>query len=130
MSRAERSISDLLDQFLRAKESLGVSPATIRCYRTHFQAIGHDLDLNTAISELRRADLDKAVSAMRRRGLAPNSIKSYTWTIKAFLSWCNEEDLTELNIPLYKAAETIKEKQIIRLIPRKIIVRFAHISIG
>ena len=109
MSRAERSISDLLDQFLRAKEALGVSPATIRCYRTHFQVIGHDLDLSIPINELRKVDLDRAVAAMRRRGLAPNSIKSYTRTIKAFLSWCNEEDLTELNIPLYKAAETIKE---------------------
>lgn len=109
MAMEDRSISDLLKSFLRAKESLGVSPATIRSYEMQFQAIGRDLDLNTAICELRKTDLDRAVSAMRRRGLSPNSIKTYTTAIKAFLSWCNAEGLTELQIPLYKAAETIKE---------------------
>ncbi len=46
---------------------------------------------------------------MRDAGLAANSIKSYTRTLKSFLSWCNEAGITRLNIPLYKAEETIKE---------------------
>ena len=40
---------------------------------------------------------------MRDAGLAANSIKSYTRTLKSFLSWCNEAGITQLNIPLYKA---------------------------
>ena len=46
---------------------------------------------------------------MRDADLAANSIKSYTRTLKSFLSWCNEAGITRLNIPLYKAEETIKE---------------------
>ena len=29
--------------------------------------------------------------------------------LKSFFSWCNEEGITRLNIPLYKAEETVKE---------------------
>ncbi len=49
------------------------------------------------------------LASMRDADLAPNSIKSYTNTLKSFFSWCNEENITSLNIPLYKAEETIKE---------------------
>ena len=41
--------------------------------------------------------------------LHANSINSYTRVLKSFFSWCNEQGLTRLNIPLYKAEETVKE---------------------
>ena len=46
---------------------------------------------------------------MREAGLSPNSINSYMRVLKSFFSWCNEQGLTRLNVPLYKAEETVKE---------------------
>lgn len=43
---------------------------------------------------------------MRDAGLAANSIKSYTRTLKSFFSCCNAEGITR---PLYKTEETVKE---------------------
>ena len=49
------------------------------------------------------------IVSMRDAGLSPNSINSYTRVLKSFFSWCNEQGITRLNIPLYKAEETVKE---------------------
>ena len=46
---------------------------------------------------------------MRDKGLSANSIRSYTRMLKVFLTWCNEENITTLNIKKYKGEETIKE---------------------
>ena len=48
---------------------------------------------------------------MQESGLSPNSIKSYSITLKAFLSWCNTEGLTSLNMAKYKGEETILIKE-------------------
>ena len=50
-----------------------------------------------------------AMFSMRDASLSPNSINSYTRTLKSFFSWCNEQGITRLNIPLYKVEETVKE---------------------
>ena len=41
-----------------------------------------------------------------KEGLSNSSIKSYTLTLKCFLSWCSEEGYTKANLKIYKAAET------------------------
>ena len=61
------------------------------------------------IAMLQKADLDAMIISMRDASLSPNSINSYTRTLKSFFSWCNEQGITRLNIPLYKAEETVKE---------------------
>ncbi len=63
----------------------------------------------TSIEKINTNSLEKMISSMRDAGLSANSIKSYTSTLKSFFSWCNEGGITELNISLYKAEETIKE---------------------
>ena len=78
-------------------------------YQQNFSAIGKHLDLRLSIEKLNTNELEQMVVSMRDAELAPNSIKSYTRTMKSFLSWCNEEGITDLTIPLYKAEETIKE---------------------
>ena len=67
------------------------------------------LDTGTDIAALQKADLDDMIVSMRGAGLLPNSINSYMRVLKSFFSWCNEQGLTRLNIPLYKAEETVKE---------------------
>ena len=67
------------------------------------------LDIDLDIADLKKRDLENMIASMRESGLASNTINSYTRTLKTFLSWCNREGYTSLNIPLYKAEETIKE---------------------
>ena len=67
------------------------------------------MDVKMDIAMLQKADLDAMIISMRDASLSPNSINSYTRTLKSFFSWCNEQGITRLNIPLYKAEETVKE---------------------
>lgn len=46
---------------------------------------------------------------MRNSNLAANSISTYVRILRVFLSWCNEEGITNLNMKPYKSEETIKE---------------------
>lgn len=103
------TIADTFQDFLASKKATGVSEKTLATYGQHFSAIGKHLSPNIPINSLCKADLDSMVSSMRDSGLAANSIKSYTRTMKSFLSWCNAAGITRLNLPLYKAEETIKE---------------------
>ena len=66
---------------------------------------GAALDTGTDIAALQKADLDDMIVSMRGAGLSPNSINSYMRVLKSFFSWCNEQGLTRLNIPLYTAEE-------------------------
>lgn len=46
---------------------------------------------------------------MRESNLSSYTINTYTRMLKSFLSWCNEEDIKDVNIKLYKCEETIRE---------------------
>ena len=103
------TVADTFADFLAGKKAAGVSEKTLATYGQHFSAISKHLSPTIPIDGLNKADLEAMISSMRDAGLAANSIKSYTRTLKSFLSWCNEAGITRLNIPLYKAEETIKE---------------------
>lgn len=103
------TMADTFGDFIMSRKAKGLSDKTITTYKQQFAAIGKHLDTAIPIDELTKQDLEEMISSMRDAGLAPNSIKSYTRTLKSFFSWCNEEGITRLNIPLYKAAETVKE---------------------
>ena len=95
--------------FLTACKGKGLSPKTLQTYSYHFAAISKHLSPATPIDALSKSDLDSMISSMRDSSLTPNSIRSYTRTLKSFFSWCNMQGITSLNIPLYKAEETVKE---------------------
>ena len=67
------------------------------------------LDVNKPIDFLCKKDLQKMIADMRDTNLSSNTIRSYTATLKTFFTWCREEGIADLDIPLYKAEETIKE---------------------
>lgn len=103
------SVADTFADFLLSRKAKGLSEKTLTTYKQHLAAIGKHLDITTPLDALTKQDLESMIASMRDAGLASNSIKSYTRTLKSFFSWCNEQGITRLNIPLYKAEETVKE---------------------
>ena len=61
------------------------------------------------IQNLTKNNLDEMISEVRCEKLSDASINSYSRTLKVFLSWCNEQKRTSLNISLYKSSETVNE---------------------
>ena len=107
--KSSLTISDAFDNFILAKSMQGVSDVTLKTYKSHFRCISKHLDTSCKISELSKQELSKMIASMRGAELASNSIASFVRVLKAFLSWANEEGLTAVNVPRYKAEETVKE---------------------
>ncbi len=103
------SAAECFDRFLLTKRANGAKDKTIDSYSQHFHAISRHLNIHKNMEDMCSDDLQNMILSMRESGLAPNSIKSYTITLKAFLSWCNTEGITDLNMKKYKGEETIKE---------------------
>ncbi len=103
------TMEETFEDFLLMKKSRGLSEKTLRTYKEHLKAIGKHLPIDKSMDSLEKSDLEKMISSMRDIGLSPNSIQSYTRTLKSFFSWCNEEGISDLNMSRYRAEETIKD---------------------
>ena len=101
--------TETFERFLLTKRAHGIKTKTVDTYSQHFHAISKHLDTSQEVAEMTSEDLQNMIISMQESALSPNSIKSYTITLKAFLSWCNSEGITNLNIAKYKGEETIKE---------------------
>lgn len=103
------TFEECFEKFLLNRSARGLSDKTLKTYNSHFHSISKYLPADTEIDLLRNSDLEEMISKMRKSNLSANSINSYTRTLKTFLSWCNEEEITKVNIKLYKTEETIKD---------------------
>ena len=103
------TIEETFSDFIISKKTKGLAEKTLQSYQSQFQAVARHMDVKMDIAMLQKADLDAMIISMRDASLSPNSINSYTRTLKSFFSWCNEQGITRLNTPLYKAEETVKE---------------------
>lgn len=103
------TIADTFNDFIIARKAKGLAEKTLESYKSHFKAIARHLDMSRNIEDLNKSDTENMIASMRDSGLATNSINSYTRLLKAFLSWCNEEDITQFNIKIYRSEETVKE---------------------
>ena len=103
------TLDETFADFLLSRRAKGLAEKTLESYSSQWKAVARHLDTGTDIAAIQKADLDAMIVSMRDAGLSPNSINSYTRVLKSFFSWCNEQGITRLNIPLYKAEETVKE---------------------
>lgn len=103
------TMEETFSDFITSRKVKGLAEKTIVSYQSQFQAIAKHIDMSMDIAAIQKADLDSMLVSMRESGLSPNSINSYTRVLKSFFSWCNEQNITALNIKLYKGEETIKE---------------------
>lgn len=105
----DTTIAEAFAEFIIDKTALGTSEKTLQTYHYHFRSISRFLNSETPIAELTDNQLKTMIAQMRSADLSATSISSYVRTLKSFLSWCNENDKTQVNIKLYKAPETVKE---------------------
>lgn len=108
MKKIEYTVEEAFNDFITSKRANGLQEKTLLTYQQHFRAIGKELDFEIDIRALSKREIEEAISRLRTR-LSSNSVRSYTATLKSFLSWTNEEGLTELSIKLFKAEETVKD---------------------
>ena len=115
---------DKIKSFILHCKSKGLSDKTIATYEQHFSAMEKHIDLDKPIDYLCKKDFEIMIAAMREAGLTSNTIRSYTRTISTFLTWCREEGITNLHIPLYQAEETMKRAMSSALIYHQTISTF------
>ena len=107
--KTSKTMKEFFDDFIIAKKAQGLADKTIKSYQSQFRSINNHLDVNVPIEDITKSDLEKMVTSMRNSNLAANSISTYVRILRVFLSWCNEEGITNLNMKPYKSEETIKE---------------------
>ena len=107
--KTSKTTAECFEDFIISKRAQGIADKTITTYQSQFRAVSKHLDVTIPIEDLTKSDLDNMVASMRNSNLATNSISSYVRILRVFLSWCNEENITRLNMKAYKGEETIKE---------------------
>ncbi len=108
MKKSE-TIAEVFDNFILTRKAKGLSDKTVLSYKSHFKSLRNYLNIELPIDDLTKTELENMVARMRDSRLAANSISSYVRVLKTFLSWCNSEGITQINMPRYKSEETIKE---------------------
>lgn len=65
---------------------------TIRNYRYHMKNMSNYFDAEKPFDEVTKRDIEAKVVAMRKAGLAHNTIATYNRMLKTFYNWCNAEE--------------------------------------
>ena len=103
------TLEEIFEEFLDAKTALGLSKKTVETYSQHFRSVRPYLDVTVPIEDVDARMIRRAVSALSRKGISPNSIRSYTATLKSFFSWCRSEGLCDVDFALFRGVETIPQ---------------------
>ena len=90
------TIEETFSDFIISRKTKGLAEKTLQSYQSQFQAVARHMDVKMDIAMLQKADLDAMIISMRDASLSPNSINSYTRTLKSFFSWCNEQGIPVL----------------------------------
>lgn len=103
------TVRETFENYIISRKARGVADKTLQSYKSQFDAAARHLDVETDISKLKKSDLDAMVISMRDAKLSSNSINTYTRMLRSFFFWCKEQEITDVNVQLYKAEETVKE---------------------
>ena len=108
--RESKTIPELFEIFLMEKDSMCVSPTTIRTYRNKYRACSCFYNLDVPIDEFTQDDIVKLTLNMksgrkldgRQFNIKDSTISSYLAGLKSFFAWCNVNEYSDVFIPLYK----------------------------
>ena len=104
-----QTYAEVFQSFISAKTAEGVSDITIRNYHNNLNVISKYLDTSRPLEDITKSDLDEMIVAMRRAGLAHNSISTYVRIVRTFLNWCHGSGRSSLTISNIKDKDTVKE---------------------
>ena len=82
--------------FVISQAAKGVVDITIRNYRYHMKNMSNYFDAEKPFDEVTNRDIEAMVVAMRKAGLAHNTIATYNRMLKTFYNWCNAEELSSM----------------------------------
>ena len=72
-----KNFLEVLEMFVISQSAKGVTDVTLRNYRYHMKNIANYLDVNRSFDDVTKRDIETMVAAMRRSGMAHNSIATY-----------------------------------------------------
>ena len=105
----ELTFAEAFETFLKDSAARGLAEKTLRTYRNHLHCISLYFDISIPLGKLTRDGLNEMVVSMRESGLASNSISSYVRVTTTFLNWCQKRKYCNVEMPKYRAEETVKE---------------------
>ena len=103
------NFEDVFHIFEASQNAKGVSETTLNNYKYNLKNISKYLDVKKPFDEVTKSDVEKMVVAMRKAGLAHNSIATYVRTLKTFYNWCVAAGYPSIEVPAIKEKETVKE---------------------
>ena len=105
----ERSFLEVFQMFETSQAAKGVADVTLKNYKYHLSNISHYFNVNNCFEEITKREIEEMIVAMRKKGLAHNTIATYVRLLKTFYNWCEREGLYSINITNIKEKETVKE---------------------
>ena len=108
-NRVGASFEEVYTSFVISKTSLGLSEKTILNYKYHLRTVARYIDISMPFDSLSKRDLELMVVQMRDSGLAHNTIATNVRFMRTFLHWCQDEGLTDLDMPNIKEKDTVRE---------------------
>lgn len=97
-----KNFLEVFEMFVISQSAKGVTDVTLRNYRYHMKNIANYLDVNRSFDDVTKRDIETMVAAMRRSGMAHNSIATYMRMLRTFYKPRFGWDC--LNINIYKPA--------------------------
>ena len=104
-----KNFLEVFEMFVISQTAKGVADITIRNYRYNMKNMGNYFNTEQPFDAVTKREIEAMVVAMRKAGLAHNTIATYNRMLKTFYNWCNAENLSTMTIATIKEKETVKE---------------------
>lgn len=68
------TVKELFSLFISNSSAKGLKEKTIKTYQQHFNSVSKRLNVEIPVSRLKKADLDRMISVLRKESLSDQSI--------------------------------------------------------